>query len=301
MNEIKQQLKKDIVNQLLTNKPELTQKSLQAYASGLSTLYIKTFPEQNFNLQNFNNTEFIDNYLQDKKNTFRKAIYAALVSLTANEHYRNKMYEEAKIINEQTNTQLKTHTQQDNWVETEQVQNIFNNLANNAKDIYKKKDLNIGDLQQIQNYIIMALTSGEFIPPRRSIDYTEMKIKNIDINKDNYIDGKYFIFNTYKTAKDYGQQKIEIPVKLRNILKKWKTVNPTDYLLFDNNNNKLTNVKLNQRMNKIFDGKKIAINTMRHTYLTDKYKDTSKNMKDLGNDMRMMGSSINQEMVYIKN
>lgn len=118
--------------------------------------------------------------------------------------------------------------------------------------------------------------SGVFIPPRRSLDYCEFKIKNINKDVDNYLDKNKLVFNRYKTAKTYGQQTIDIPIQLKNIITKWSKINPTDYLLIDTNGNKLNSVKLNQRFNSIFGGKKIATNQMRHTFLSGKYAETSK-------------------------
>jgi hypothetical protein len=64
--------------------------------------------------------------------------------------------------------------------------------------------------------------------------------------------------------------------------------------------NPLTAVKLNQRLNRIFDGKKIAVNALRHSYLTDKYAENSKMNKKLEDDMESMGSSKNMAVNYIK-
>jgi hypothetical protein len=56
---------------------------------------------------------------------------------------------------------------------------------------------------------------------------------------------------------------------------------------------------LNQRLNKIFD-KKVGVNQLRHTFLTDKYKKTSEESKALANDMETMGSSKSMADTYIK-
>ena len=141
--------------------------------------------------------------------------------------------------------------------------------------------------------------SGTFIPPRRSLDYCNFKIKNIDKDTDNYLDKNELAFNSYKTAKYYGLQKVEINKELKTILTKWIKCNPTDYLLFDINNNKLNSVKLNQRLNKIF-GKPSSVNALRHSYLTSKYGDTIKTNSALANDMSEMGSSLAQAKIYIK-
>jgi hypothetical protein len=65
--------------------------------------------------------------------------------------------------------------------------------------------------------------------------------------------------------------------------------------------NPLTAVKLNQRMNKIFDGKNISVNQMRHTYITSKFNNTRQEGKELEKVMEQMGSSIGVADVYIKN
>jgi len=57
---------------------------------------------------------------------------------------------------------------------------------------------------------------------------------------------------------------------------------------------------LNQRINKIFDGKKVGVNQLRHTFLTDKFSKHSEETKQLSNDMKEMGSSLNMADTYIK-
>jgi hypothetical protein len=108
------------------------------------------------------------------------------------------------------------------------------------------------------------------------------------------------IFNSYKTAKCYGEQVVKIPIVLKNILAKWIKINPTDWLLFDTNMNPLSSVKLNQRLNRLFDGKKVGVNQLRHTYLTDRYGETIKKNQEIKNTMTDMGSSANMLTTYIK-
>jgi hypothetical protein len=139
-----------------------------------------------------------------------------------------------------------------------------------------------------------------YIKPRRSKDFVDFKIRNVDKETDNYMDKNKFVFNSYKTAKTYGKQEVDIPVQLRNIITKWSKINPTDYLLFDANMNKLSSVKLNQRLNRIFDGKKVGVNQLRHTYLTDKFGDTIRKKKELADTMEDMGSSSAMADTYIK-
>jgi hypothetical protein len=146
----------------------------------------------------------------------------------------------------------------------------------------------------------MSLLGGVFIPPRRSKDYVDFLIKDVDREKDNYLDKNKMIFNSYKTAKTYGQQSVDVPKPLQQILKKWISVNPTKTLLFDSNMNPLSSVKLNQRINKLFDGRKVSVNQMRHTYLTNKFGHTIDQKKAIDNTMSEMGSSSNMLDTYVK-
>ena len=77
--------------------------------------------------------------------------------------------------------------------------------------------------------------------------------------------------------------------------------NPTaEYLFTDTNFQPLTAVKMNQRLNKLFGGKKISVNALRHSFLTTKYATTMKEMKEMENTMNEMGSSMNMAENYVK-
>jgi hypothetical protein len=76
----------------------------------------------------------------------------------------------------------------------------------------------------------------------------DFKIKNIDETKDNHLEKDKLLFNSQPE-----KEIVEVSKPLQSILKKWISINPTEYLLFDTNKNKLSSVKLNQRLNKIFN------------------------------------------------
>jgi len=159
----------------------------------------------------------------------------------------------------------------------------------------------MNDLQTIQNYIILCLLGGIFIAPRRSLDYTEFVTKNIDKKLDNYLDKNELVFNKYKTAKFYDEQRVECPKELLTILKKWIKNHDNEYLLFDSNGSKLTSVKLNQRLNKIFS-KNCSVNILRHVYLTDIFKDEIERKSTMDKVAQNMGTSSSQVIgTYIKN
>lgn len=289
-----------IFEELLNSKrPSLSPSSIKTYESILRNLYTKVFGKKELNMNDFDKSDLILGYLSKLEPRKRKTILSALVIITDNKDYRNKMLDDIKEYGKEEAKQTKTQTQINNWVNQDELKEIYNTYKKDANLAYKKSKPSLIDIQNIQMYIILSLLGGFYIPPRRSKDYVNMKIKNIDTKTDNYIDKNELIFNDYKTAKTYGKQTLTIPKELKTILTKWIKHNPTDYLLFDTSGNKLTNVKLNQRLNKIF-GKKAGVNQMRKTYLSSKYSSIIDTKNELDKDMKDMGSSTLQENIYIK-
>ena len=288
---------------LKKNRPNLSVKSIKAYSSTLRNIYQKVYPDDNkIMFKKYDNYDDFIKVLKEIPNNKRKSILSALVVFCGDDKckkYRDLMIEDAKQYNDEQQKQEKNETQEENWITIDEIEKLYNQYLIAFKHLLKKEKHSDSDLQIMQNFIIICLLSGLFIAPRRSLDFTEMKIKNIDKEKDNFIEKNKFIFNTYKTAKFYGRQEVEIPNDLKKILSKWIKINPTDYLLFDVNNSKLTNVKLNQRLNKIF-GKKISVNMLRHIYLSSKYSNMIKQNNELKTDLKDMGTSMIQAPVYIK-
>lgn len=288
-----------LVKAIETSRPDISKQSVKTYLSILKNLYKKVFNNDELDLKRFKETDKFLNYLKDLEPKKRKTILSALVVITDDKAYRDQMLKDIEHYKVDTAKQEKTPEQEQSWVDTGDIMDLFNHLKVNATLLYKKKMLDMGDLQEIQNYIIIAILGGIFIPPRRSKDYVDFKIKNVNKDEDNYIQKNSLIFNSYKTSKTYSQQTISCPPELMKILKKWIKINPTEYLLFDRNGAKLTNVKMTQRLNKLF-GKKASVNQMRHTYLSDKYQNTIKQNQEMAKDMADMGSSQAQQKIYIK-
>jgi len=291
----------DIKIYIKSKREGLADSSITTYASILKSLYKKIFGDEKMDFEKFMEHKIILDSLKDMPPNKRKTILSALFIITEIPQYRSLMMEDSNAYAKEIAQNKKTDTQEENWVEPAEIDAVLNKLEKDASTIYKKATKTPQDLQDIQNYIIMALLSGKYIPTRRSKDFTDFKIKNAT-EEDNYIDtkNKNLVFNSYKTAKTYGRQTLTLPVKLKNILNKWIAINPTDFLLFDVNMNPLTNVKLNQRINKIFDGKKVSTNNLRHTNITEalgEHKATKKKAEKLMTDM---GSSFNMVDTYYK-
>lgn len=280
-------------------RPNISKSSINTYNSILSNLYKRVFGEGEIEFNKFDDDDKILKDLNNLEPNKRKTILSALVVITDNKKYRDQMLDDIKDYRIETAKQEKTKSQADNWVEDKELDEIFFENMMQYKFLLKKKIHTASELQKMQNFIILCLLSGKFIPPRRLKDYVDFKISDIDTEDDNFLLGRKLIFNSYKTAKTYGRQEVEVPTKLSSILKQWIKINPTDFLLFDSKGEQLTNVKLNQRLNKIF-GKEVSVNILRHMYLSGKYGDLIETKNKLKKDFSDMGSSMNQESVYIK-
>ena len=279
------------------NRPNLSDSSIKTYCSIIRSVCKKT--DLDAKDLNTNAEKIIASY-KELKPSSRKTILSALFVLTGNKDFQKSMVDDSTASSVTASKHEKTDSQEASWINKEQIEKIYNEYKQQANVCYKKGTLSMADLQTIQQYIIICLLSGIFIAPRRLLDYTEFKIKNIDKSTDNYLDKSNLIFNAYKTKKYYNQQSVECPKELKSILTKWIKNNPTDYLLFDANGNKLTSVKLNQRMAEIF-GNKTSVNIMRHVFLTDKFGDEIERQKKMDKVATDMGTSSSQVVgTYIK-
>ena len=141
---------------------------------------------------------------------------------------------------------------------------------------------------------ILLLTSGIHMPPRRSLDWISMKVKDIDKKKDNYIKSGRFIFNKFKTAKFVKDEdkKIKIPLPIKKVIKTWLEQNKHDYLIFQRNGKPFTSSSFTKRLNKIY-GMNVGVDLLRSTYLTNKFGNIAEKVEEMNKITKEMGSSTN--------
>ena len=208
---------------------------------------------------------------------------------------------DGKKYQEYINTQEKSDTQKENWLTFQEVKTVYENMYTKVKPLLamtNKDDLTKKELKFVQDFIILALTCGYWFPPRRSLDWVEMMTK--PAKDENYIDfdKNMFFFNKYKTAKFYKEQSLEIPPKLKKILKKFiKLIGNQNYLLMINDK-QISSVDVAKILNNIFK-KNISTSMLRHIYLTDKLGNipSLKTLQELSQDM---GHSVQEQLQYIK-
>ena len=297
-------MQKEIVSNPLrefikSKRPTLGESSVTTYHSILKNLHKKVF-DGDMDFEQFNQAEQILEHLKDLPPNKRKTILSALVVVTDNQLFRDVMLTDIKDYTATIATQEKSEAQENNWIESTEIKTLWELLKKDATLIYKKSTLDSNDLQTIQRFIILSLLGGIFIAPRRALDFCDFKILGSTKTEGNYLDKNELVFRTYKTAATYGEQRVTIPTPLKTILNKWIKHNPTPYLLFDSNMNKLTSTKLGQRLNLIFGGRNIGVNSLRHAYLTGKYAEHTETKKAVAQDMKDMGSSPAMLETYVK-
>jgi len=298
-----------ILETLKENRPNLSESSLKTYNSILSNLYKKVFVDKDLDLGKFNEHKKFIAFLKNMEGSKRKTYLSALVVLCPNcDEYKDLMNKDGQEFNAQKKLQKRTPKEEENWVNQDELTEIYSNLEKEAKRLMKLKNPTSQDIQKIQSYVILSLVSGKHIPIRRSLDWTEMVYKDEDKEKDNYLErGKKnykFYFNVYKTQKFLNDQEVVIPPALKKILSDWikllERVYPENkYLLVDSKSGKLSPTKMTQRLNGVF-GKKASINILRHSFITEKYKNMP-SLENLQEEATAMGHSLKEHLEYIKN
>jgi len=287
------------------NRPKLSESSIKTYISTLFNLHkhlnlksSTTTSTTPTTLAFFNDEKPILNYLVDKPPQSRKSILSALYILTNNPKYREQMIVDCKVVNDEYKNQKKDTKERDNWISIDEIKSKYDQLFKKVKAIFSKHM--IADYSTIMDYFLLAFLGGvSGLAPRRSLDYAWLKINNYDKTKDNYYKAGKLYFNKYKTSNKYGLQILEVPSELNGIIKKWLKINKEDYMLFSTNHNPLSSSQISKMLNKIFDGKKISVDMLRHIYLTDLYKHIP-SIRDMEKTAEDMGHSVETAMTYIK-
>ncbi len=287
-------------DEIQRERPNISPNTVKTYVSLLSSLHRKIWENEDINMNNFNQTKKVMEALKDKAPSSRKTTLSALYILTGLEDYKNQMHEDIKTYMKDVDKQTMNEKQKASFISPDEIAKKMHDLKTEADHLYKKSQRTDKDRDTIQNYIILCLTSGSYIPPRRALDWTSMKWRNAG-EKDNTMEKGKFIFRNFKGSNKKGQQEIAIPRVLQAILKKWISILPAEqeYLLVDINQSPLDSVKMNQRLNKILK-RGSAINALRHSYLTSRFGNLIEQNEKLEETMQAMGSSSDQQKIYIQ-
>jgi len=292
---------------LIANRPNLSKGTVRTYVSIIRSLYrrlhnnVNDLPDAN-EIQTFfcENKKKVLEHLQDQAFSLRKTILAGLVCLCGESagEYRTLMLKDAKAYNDSMKEQKMSQTQKDNWITQDEIRMIYRRLEKEVRPLLNSASVNQYNLRRMMDYVILSFY--HLIPPRRSLDLVKFKVRNVDKETDNYMTGRKMVFNDYKTKKIYGQQTVDIPQKLKTIIDKWTSKHDNDYLIFSDTGSPMTSAQLTHRLNRIFDGKKVSVNMLRHSYITHTVLPQTPALKRLENTAKDMGHSVETQALYRK-
>lgn len=299
---------------ILKNRPNLTQSSIKTYMSNINKTArdIGKTIETTDDILKFNK-EILENLMTYRPNIRKTKLSAFIVALDEKEKtpketadiiddLRKQLYFDADETEKQEEKQKLTKSQEENYITWDEVMKVYDSLRTEAEPLFKLENLNKKQFNKLQDFVLLSMYV--LIPPRRSLDYAQFKIRNPDTEKDNYMVMKgrkkeaTLIFNAYKNSKRLGKQEVKIPNQLRNIINKWLLKNPNDYLIVNGAGKKIEQPKINLILNNVF-GKNIGSSMLRHIYLTQKYGDVD--LIDIRNTTEAMGNSeIERTLKYVK-
>lgn len=305
----------DIKESIIEKRPNLSQSSIKTYMSNINTTARDLQKELSTTDDIISNHKEILEYLNKFTPVVRKTkLSAFIVALDEKEknsdevknilaEMRVQLYKDIDEADSEDNKQKLTKSQEKNYISWDEVIRIYEQLRIEGEPLFKLDNLTRKQFNRLQDFVLLSLYV--LTPPRRSMDYTEFKLRNFDKEKDNYMmtTGKKkiptLVFNTFKNANKLGQQKLQISNQLRNIITKWSEINKHDYLLVGSKGDaKISQPKINLYLNNIF-GKNIGSSMLRHIYLTEKYSDV--NLEEIQEDTSAMGNSlIDRTLKYVR-
>lgn len=306
-----------ILETIRKNRPNLATSSIKTYISIINSISNALVLELTTPEALVKHYKQILKHLDPMKPNPRKTKIAAIVSVIDDKHnehskeltealdaYKSQMYKDADLIAEKDKQQKLTTNQELNFITWDEVMQIYNDLKTKATPIFKLKRMTDKQYFLLQSFVLLSLYV--LIPPRRSLDYVDFKLREIDPEKDNFMlrRGKtktakaQFVFNSYKNASRLGKQIIDIPKELANILDKWGKINSSEYLLSTADFKPITQQRVTTMLNHIF-GKKISTSLLRHIYLTNKFGNYD--LEALEDTAKEMGNSkISRILAYVK-
>lgn len=282
---------------LLNNKPNLSANSLRTYMSNIKSITSKITQQSLMPIEWYNDNEntktILDYILKNISNiNTRKTILTAFYILTMNVIYKDSFLIDCSKVKENDMKNEMNEKQKMNWVEYSDIVKLHETIKNknNNSNTYSN------------DFLILSLVGGIYIPPRRLLDWTELKHKNFNVNTDNYIDfnNSSLVFNIYKTFKKYGKQIIPIPNELLQLLKDISNHTKGDYIITNVNGDKMSPTVLNMKINSLFNDKKVGCNGIRHSYISDKILPHLPKLCELHLVAYQMGHSISTQMMYRK-
>lgn len=310
---------KEIYKAIKENRPHLAESTITTYLSCITKVANTINKPLGTPLELIENYKLILDSLKDWTSSLRKTKISAIIVAIDTKHinkdneqsaelqeallaYRNQLALDSTKTKKDALKQELTESQKENYISWDDVMTKYNQMKKRAMPLFQEKNLDKKEFFELQDFII--LSCYVLIPPRRSQDYCNFKIRDINEDTDNFMlcpnkkkDAK-FIFNSYKNATRLGSQSIPIPNELKKLILLWITKNPYNYLIVNRLGKQILQSKLASMLNNIF-GKKISSSMLRHIYLTHEFGNVD--LERLQDTANAMGSeNIKTSLEYVQ-
>ena len=284
-----------IISQIQLRKPTSSMSTVNQHAKTIYKIFTNLWPKiKNFNSELLVSTPtdiLISAFPKDCSQETAKSYAASLGIFTQ----RPELSAIVTKANESYRAKVNSHKPSDKDISNQLTPNDITHID---KQLYD--DYGTGSYPALKKYLCWCLVSGKYIPPRRLLDWVAFKIHHIDYTHDNYIDHdtQEFVFNQYKTAGHYGEQRIRCPDTLYNLLSEYiAKTHTTDFLFANSKGGKLSTSSFNNFVNSLSSSKSgHGVNAYRKAYLQTAFG----NILDLDKTMRAMGSSSGVINSYVK-
>lgn len=294
---------------LRANRPKLTDSSVRTYVSLLRNLGKQLEIKMETPQDVITHHKAILEHLKGLSPGGIKTRLGALIALVEGsqdaketlERFGEVMKTKMEEANEQADEQKMTDKQKKAMIPWEEVVKKYHDLEKEVEPLMEKDELSKEEFARFQMFVLLSCMV--LIEPRRSMDWTEFKLRNVDEDKDNFLRvvkrKPFLVFNTFKTAKTAGQQIIPCPPKLYRLIKgDWFFKNKHDWLLMNSiQTNKINSTQYMKLLYQFF-GSNVSTNILRHAYLNKKYKDVP-SIKEMKKTATNMGHTVSQALQYV--
>lgn len=288
---------KDILNAL---KLTVSDTSFKQYNMMYGKLGIKS-------IDDLKDVDEILKKIEGKSLNTQKNYFASIVKLLRFSDDSDKLIElysehMKKMIDATKGTEEYNDKQKKNLMTKDEIEQIRKGLIRGMSNFKTKLNYDI-----LLDYVILSLYTLQ--PPRRNEYFNMRLVDKMEKIKDddNYLiwgpNKKAFVFQSYKTAWKYGRQIIPVSKEMEAVLKKYIPIRnfiamkDNDHLLVKWGNLNMENSNdITRRLNRAL-GKSVGASMLRHIYLSEKYGETLKEMKE---DAMALGHSLDEQKEYIK-
>ena len=151
MNEFKENL----TNKLKENRKNLSDNSIKTYISSLMSINKKLDGDKTIDWYD-KNAKSIIKYIETGNAKTFTTILSAIFVLTGNKDIHDKMISLSNEVNEQYKSNKKTKKQEDNWLSSNQIKDIYQDYYNKTLKIIKQRIINKYDTEIVIKYLLLA-------------------------------------------------------------------------------------------------------------------------------------------------